>query len=64
MSIIAMLLQALGSIVAKVLADVFKDILKTPAKEISIEDCQGKVDLPATPIDDLDNQYKWLLDRG
>jgi len=47
----------LGKIFASVFAEVAKDVLKTPAKEIEVTEVRGDVDLPPTPVDELLADY-------
>jgi len=54
---LATILGFLGNMFAKVFSEVIKDVLNTPAKEISIETVGGDVDLPPTPVDDLLTEY-------
>ena len=60
MAILTIILNFLSGI----FAEVIKDVLSTPAQEISVEEGSGQLDLPSTPADDLRNQFKWMLDRG
>jgi len=46
-----------GKIFASVFAEVAKDVLKTPAKEIEVTEVHGDIDLPPTPVDELLADY-------
>lgn len=46
-----------GNVFAKVFAEVAKDVLKTPAKEIEVSEVRGDIDLPPTPVDELIADY-------
>jgi len=50
--------------VSKIIAEVLKDALKTPAREISIEPVEGPLDSTISTNDELYDQYKWVRNRG
>jgi hypothetical protein len=51
-------LAFLGSMFAKIFAEVLKDVLKTPAKEVEITEARGDVDIKPTPVDELITDYR------
>jgi len=51
------ILAFVGKIFASVFAEVAKDVLKTPAKEIEVTEVHGDIDLPPTPVDELLADY-------
>ena len=59
-SILKIFFDALGG----AFADVAKDVLKTPAKEIEIIDNRGDLDLLPTPVGNILNDYGGMLNRG
>ena len=60
MAIISWLLGFVGNIIA----EVFKDALKTPAREVSVETVEGPLDSTISSNDELYDQYKWVRDRS
>lgn len=60
MSILSVILGFIG----KVFTDVFLDILKTPAQEISVESSEGVLDTLSTDTDSILDQFGGLLDRS
>ena len=54
---IEIILAFIGKIFSSVCAEVLKDVLKTPAKEISVEEVYGELQLPSTPVDELMSDY-------
>lgn len=60
MAIITMILGFFGNIVKGVITDA----LKTPAITTTVDDTASAIDTVATPIDDVVDQYQWMLDRS
>lgn len=54
---LASILAWFSKIFASVFAEVAKDVLKTPAKEIEVSEVHGDIDLPPTPADELLADY-------
>ena len=58
------ILSMIMGFLAKVFAEVFTNVLQTPAVETSVENVEGPLSTPATTVDELCDQYKWVRDRG
>lgn len=52
------MLAAILSWIGKIIAEVAKDVLKSPAKEIEITEVRGAVDLDPTPVSNLRDEYR------
>lgn len=60
MSVLSLILSFLG----KILAEVLKDVLKTPAIETTVRNVEGPITTIPTPADVLSGKFKWVRDRG
>ena len=45
-------------------ADVAKDVLKTPAKEIDVSSVRGELNLLPVPVGNILNEYDGMLSRS
>lgn len=55
---LASILAWIGQIISSVFSEVLKDVLKTPAKEIEVNEEHGQIDVSPTPMSELRNDYK------
>lgn len=55
---LASILAWIGKIISSVFAEVAKDVLKTPAKEIEVTEERGTIDVDPTPMSELRDDYR------
>ena len=51
------------SFLTNLISDVFLKVMQTPAKEVKVETVDTTLHID-TSIDDINTQYKWMLDRS
>lgn len=56
-------LKVILEVIGGIFTDIFKDAMKTPAKEVSVETVEGSISLHPTPPDILRDRYFRLHDR-
>lgn len=58
------MLEILLGFLGKIIAEVFTNVLSTPAVENEVSNVEGTLDTVPTPADDLVNRYNRMLNRG
>ena len=58
------MLEFLLGFLSKIIAEVFTNVLETPAVERDVSNVEGPLDTVSTPADDLVNRYDRMLNRG
>jgi len=58
------MIEILLGFLSKIIAEVFTNVLSTPAVETDVSNVEGSLDTVSTPADDLVNRYDRMLNRG
>lgn len=58
------MIEILLGFLSKIIAEVFTNVLSTPAIENAVSNVEGTFDTTSTPADDLVNRYDRMLNRG
>ena len=58
------MIEILLGFLGKIIAEVFINVLSTPAVEIEVSTVEGPLETISTPADDLVNRYNRMLNRG
>ena len=57
------MLEILLGFLSKIIAEVFTNVLETPAVENDVSNVEGPLETVSTPADDLVNRYNRMLNR-